>query len=107
MMGQNNFEMLGFLVPLPEEESRIEIQKIPYIQVIMECGPEEEGEFHPALITGKAAQVVFEELQHKPNGFLAIGRGSFKSYKRKTLPVIHYLMPYEPSQWLLRRAGFI
>ncbi len=106
-MGQNNFVLMGFLVPLPEEQRRVEKFGIPYIQVTMECGPEEEGEFHPALITGKAAQVVYEALKQKPNGFLAVGRGSFKSYKRETLPVIHYLEPYEPSQWLLKRAGLI
>jgi hypothetical protein len=106
-MGQNNFELMGFLVPLPENERLVYKAGIPYIQVIIECGPEEEGEFHPALITGKAAQVVYEELKKNPNGFLAIGRGSFKSYKRETLPVITYLHPYVPSQWLQRRAGLL
>lgn len=106
-MGQNNFELMGFLVPLPENERRVSLGGLPYIQVIMECGPEDEGEFHPALITGKAAEIVFEELKKHPDGFLAIGRGSFKSYRRETLPVITYLHPYVPSQWLLRRAGLI
>ena len=106
-MGQNNFVLMGFLVPPGKGERRVSRQDIPYIQVTIESGPEEEGEFHPALITGKAAQVVYEELQRKPEGFLAIARGSFKSYQGETLPVIHYLEPYEPSQWLLKRAGLI
>lgn len=106
-MGQNNFDLMGFLAPPAPREQQIEKNGIPYIELVIECGPEEEGEFHPVLITGKAAQIVFEMLKKKPNGFVVIARGSFKSYKHKTLPVIHYIEPYEPSQWLLRRAGLI
>lgn len=106
MMGQNNFDLMGFLVP-PKDEQRIKRMGIPYVELIIECGPEEEGEFHPVLITGKAAEIAFEMLKKKPNGFIAMVRGSFKSYKQKTLPIVHYLEPYEPSQWLLKRAGLI
>lgn len=97
---------MGFLAP-PETDEPTTRKGIPYIELIIECGPEEDGEFHPVLITGKAAQVVYDTLKKKPNGFIVIARGSFKSYKRKTVPVVHYLEPYEPSQWLLRRAGLI
>ena len=106
-MGQNNFDLMGFLAPPPKDEQKTKRKGLPYIELIIECGPEEEGEFHPVLITGKAAEIVFEMLKKKPNGFIVIARGSFKSYKRKTLPVIHYIEPYEPSQWLLNRAGLL
>lgn len=95
---------MGFLAPHPKDEQRTKRKGLPYIELIIECGPEEEGEFHPVLITDKAAEIVYEMLKKKPNGFIAMVRGSFKSYKHKTIPIVHYLEPYEPSQWLFKEG---
>jgi hypothetical protein len=41
LMGQNNFDLIGFLAPHPKDEQRTKRKGLPYIELIIECGPEE------------------------------------------------------------------
>ncbi len=106
-MSQNNFVLFGFLTLVPEKERVISMEGIPYLKAILESGPAAAGEVHPVLITGQSANVAFAEFQIHPDGFITLAEGGFKTYNEITQPVIHYLRPYEPSEWLLRRAGLI
>lgn len=104
-MGQNNFVLLGFLSLIPEKDPIINIEGIPYVRALMESGPAEAGEAHPVLITGEAANIAYKEFEKRPGGFLALGRGKFKTFNNKTHPIINYLESYEPGEWLLRKTG--
>jgi hypothetical protein len=106
-MGQNNFILFGFLTLAPEKERVVSFEGIPYVKAILESGPAYAGEVHPVLITGESANIAFAEFQKHPDGFMALARGGFKTYNKITQPVIHYLEPYEPGAWLLKRAGLI
>jgi len=105
-MSQNNFVLFGFLTLGPEKDRVVSMEGIPYIKAIFESGPAAAGEVHPVLITGESANVAYAEFQIHPKGFITLAEGGFKTYNEITQPVIRFLKPYEPSDWLLKRAGY-
>jgi hypothetical protein len=110
LMGQNNFFIMGVLEVKEENKKCIErLNGLPYVRALIHSGPKESGEVHPVLITGEAANIAYAALEKRPKGavgILIVGHGSFKSYDMAVLPVIHYLEPFEPNNWMVKLAGW-
>lgn len=110
-MGQNNFVLMGVLEINSEKTKKLgEFDDLSYLHAFIHSGRREDGEIHPVLITGDAAKIAYAAFEKRPKGaigFLAVGHGSFKSFDTSVLPVIHFLAPLQPNNWMLKLAGWI
>lgn len=111
MLGQNNFILFGVLEVNSAKVKNIEkLNDLPYVYAYFHSGRKEDGEVHPVLITGEAANIAYAALQRSPKGaagIMAVGSGSFKSFNESVLLIIHFLLPLQPSSWMLKLAGWI
>jgi len=105
-MSQNAFSLSGILAVDPgvaPELLKLGAFETPYVVATVISGPFYAGERHPVYLTGKAAEIAFEELKRYPNGFSVLAQGSLKTFAGMTRPWVTHLQVFEPrdQNWLV------
>ena len=98
-MGQNNFSLMGPLFVADGEKPEIiklNGYEVPAMKAVIESGPAWADVRHNIMLTGEAANLVYEWLQHRSK-ITVLVQGSLKTYGERMWPVAVYARVYEKS----------